>query len=154
MRWHSDLLRGPAGLQLSSLPAQPSRADGLWCQCHALGAVTARRTCPGQRSGPSAEGSPTAATEEGLRSGHQRGEERAPGKEPRAGAHRGGACDGGVSDGEARRVADVARRHSCRSARVRVRLGPSPIRERGRRECGGGSHLGEGTVSVAWPNSW
>jgi hypothetical protein len=77
-----------------------------------------------------------------------------PGKEPGVGAHRGGGemvwwrgdlgatgvSSGGSSDG-------------CRrSSEVRLWLCDC-LGQVGRRERGGSSHLGEGTVLVAWPNS-
>jgi hypothetical protein len=88
VQWHGGLLRGPAGLQPSGLPAQPSRADSPRRRCHTLGAGTVPCTCLRRRCGAPAEGSPAAVAEEGFRGGHQRSEGMAPGKARAMGAHR------------------------------------------------------------------
>jgi hypothetical protein len=55
---------------------------------------------------------------------------------------------------EVQTVASIASRQACGSTWGRERYGPGPNEEIMRRECGGGSDLGEGTTSVALPNSW
>jgi hypothetical protein len=68
--------------------AQPSCTDSPRRRCHALGAGTARRACPGQRNGTLAEGSPTTTAEEGFCGDHQSSEGMAPGKVRVTEAHR------------------------------------------------------------------
>jgi hypothetical protein len=75
------------------------------------------------------------------------------GKEPRVGAHRGGGAMVGWWRDLGVTAVDGGGSYADGSARVREMRGPSSIEEVGRRERGGGSHLGEGTTSVVWPNS-